>query len=84
MKPNNPMNHTMPIGERRRTDIMAYITAYIKERGFAPSLRSIQEHIGYTSPAPVDYQLDVLERQGKIRRLYDEHDRMKGLEVVKP
>jgi len=52
----------------KRKTILDFITHYIDEQGFAPSIADIVKGCGISSPSIVQYHLDVLEKEGYIRR----------------
>ncbi len=52
----------------RQADIYEYIVNFIKARGISPSIRDIQHDLNISSTSVVSYNLDVLERLGKIIR----------------
>lgn len=52
----------------RQREILTFIEAQIRERGYPPSVRDIGEAIGLTSPSTVHSHLNTLERLGFIRR----------------
>ena len=52
----------------RQKNILKYIEDYVDERGYPPSIREIGDKVGITSTSVVDYNLRVLEREGRIRR----------------
>ncbi|MEF3273753.1 MAG: transcriptional repressor LexA [Chloroflexus sp.] len=52
----------------KQKKIFEYIVNYIKERGISPSIRDIQHHLNISSTSVVSYNLDVLEKLGKIIR----------------
>lgn len=52
---------------KRRT-ILNFIARYIDEQGFAPSIADILRGCRISSPSIVQYHLDVLEKEGYIRR----------------
>lgn len=61
----------MPRSSRAKTEltqnkILDYIKEYIKERGFSPSLREIQDHIGFASPSNVKYHIDRMIQKGVL------------------
>jgi len=45
-----------------------YIVSFIKERGISPSIRDIQRDLDISSTSVVSYNLEVLEKLGKIVR----------------
>lgn len=49
--------------------ILAFITEYIEERGYPPSIREIGNAFGISSLRGVTVHLDALERKGMIKRL---------------
>jgi repressor LexA len=53
---------------RRQREIVDFIQAYLRRRGYAPSIVEIGRHLGVTSPATVHKHLQGLERRGLIRR----------------
>jgi repressor LexA len=63
----------------RQTNILKYIEAYVEERGYPPSIREIGDRVGISSTSVVDYNLKVLEREGRIRR---DREVSRGLELV--
>jgi repressor LexA len=52
----------------RREKITEFITAYIHEHGYAPSVREIGRAVGIRSTKAVKYHLDVLVKQGVLQR----------------
>ena len=65
----------------RQKNILKYIEAYVDERGYPPSIREIGDRVGISSTSVVDYNLRVLEREGRIRR---DREVSRGLELVGP
>jgi repressor LexA len=63
----------------RQQKILKYIEAYVDERGYPPSIREIGDQVGISSTSVVDYNLKVLEREGRIRR---DREVSRGLELV--
>jgi repressor LexA len=63
----------------RQKNILKYIEAYVDERGYPPSIREIGDQVGISSTSVVDYNLKVLEREGRIRR---DREVSRGLELV--
>jgi repressor LexA len=66
------------LSERQR-NILKYIEEYVDERGYPPSIREIGDRVGISSTSVVDYNLRVLEREGRIRR---DREVSRGLELV--
>lgn len=60
------MTDTELTGKRR--EILDFIAAQIRERGFPPSVREIGEAVGLTSSSTVHTHLTTLQRQGYLRR----------------
>lgn len=63
----------------RQEAMLAYIRQFIDEFGYPPSVRQIQAAVGISSTSVVDYNLNILEREGHLRR---DPDVSRGLEVV--
>lgn len=53
-------------GKRRR--ILEFISAQLQERGYPPSVREIGEAVGLASPSSVHTHLEILQREGYLRR----------------
>ncbi|CAN5115178.1 transcriptional repressor LexA [soil metagenome] len=52
----------------RQREIYDYLTAYVDEHGYPPTVREIGEQVGLASPSTVHAHLANLERAGYIRR----------------
>ncbi len=52
----------------RQRGIFEYISQFIDDHDYPPSIRQIQEHCGISSTSVVDYNLRILEKMGYIRR----------------
>jgi repressor LexA len=52
----------------KRRQILEFIAAQIRERGYPPSVREIGEAVGLTSSSTVHTHLQVLQRQGYLHR----------------
>jgi repressor LexA len=52
----------------KRKQILDFIADFINERGYAPAVRNIVEGCSISSPSIAQYHLNVLEREGYIRR----------------
>ena len=48
--------------------IISYINRFLSDKGYPPSIRDIQAGCGISSTSVVDYNLNILESQGHIRR----------------
>ncbi|MDA8288966.1 MAG: transcriptional repressor LexA [Actinomycetota bacterium] len=52
----------------KRRQILEFIAEQIRERGYPPSVREIGQAVGLTSSSTVHTHLQVLQRQGYLRR----------------
>ncbi len=52
----------------KRREILDFIAAHQRERGYPPSVREIGEAVGLTSSSTVHTHLTTLQRQGFLRR----------------
>jgi len=52
----------------KRRQILDFIAAQLRERGYPPSVREIGEAVGLTSSSTVHAHLATLQRQGYLRR----------------
>lgn len=57
----------MPISRKRRR-ILDFIRDFLKERGYAPTVRDIVRGCDISTSSVVQYHLDILEKEGYIRR----------------
>jgi len=57
-----------PILTGKRRQILDFISAELRERGYPPSVREIGEAVGLTSSSTVHAHLATLQRQGYLRR----------------
>jgi repressor LexA len=53
---------------RRQRQILEFIEAQTRDRGFPPSVREIGQAVGLTSPSTVHSHLNTLQRLGYLRR----------------
>jgi len=63
----------------RAKEILAFITSFMEERGFPPTIREIGKAFGISSTNGVRYYLNVLEKQGHLKRT---GKLSRGIEVV--
>lgn len=63
----------------RQERILAFLAEFIEEKGYPPSYRQIAQACQISSTSVVDYNLDVLEREGYLRR---DRDISRGLELT--
>jgi len=52
----------------KRREILDFIAAQLRERGYPPSVREIGQAVGLTSSSTVHTHLTTLQRQGYLRR----------------
>jgi repressor LexA len=52
----------------KRREILEFIAAHLRDRGYPPSVREIGEAVGLTSSSTVHAHLATLQRQGYLRR----------------
>jgi len=55
------------MSERQRR-ILQYLEQFIREHGYPPSIRQIQNTLGLSSTSVVDYNLKLLQKQGLLQR----------------
>ena len=58
----------MKILSDRQQRIIKFIDRFITDRGYPPTIRDIQAGCGVSSTSVVDYNLNILKREGYIRR----------------
>jgi len=58
----------MKVLSDRQRRIISFISRFLVDRSYPPTIRDIQTGCGISSTSVVDYNLDVLERAGHIRR----------------
>jgi repressor LexA len=69
----------MKILTPKQEGILAHIRQFIDDFGYPPTIRQIQAAVGISSTSVVDYNLNILEREGYLRR---DAETSRGLEVV--
>jgi repressor LexA len=52
----------------RQRKIVRFISAWVQERGYSPSMREIGRAVGLTSTSSVEHQLAALQAKGYLRR----------------
>lgn len=52
----------------KQQHILEFIERFLADRGYPPTIRDIQSGCGISSTSVVDYNLNILEREGYIRR----------------
>jgi repressor LexA len=63
----------------RQQAILAHIRQFIDDFGYPPTVRQIQGALAISSTSVVDYNLNILEREGHLRR---DPETSRGLEIV--
>ena len=63
----------------RQERIMEFLRTFIDQHGYPPSFRQIAQNCQISSTSVVDYNLDVLEREGYLRR---DREISRGLELT--
>ena len=53
---------------RRQRSILDFIEQFLEANDYPPTIRDIQRDLNISSTSVVDYNLKVLEREGRIRR----------------
>jgi len=56
---------------KRQKQILDFITRFLDEKGYAPSLMEIGEHFGLSSPATVHKHVENLRRKGLVRKSWN-------------
>ncbi|MFH1822431.1 MAG: transcriptional repressor LexA [Patescibacteria group bacterium] len=57
---------------KRQRQILDFITEFMKEKGYAPSLREIGENFRLSSPATIHAHLENLKKKGFLKTSYNE------------
>jgi repressor LexA len=63
----------------RQQKILEFIRDFYQENGFPPTVRDIQKSCDISSTSVVDYNLQILQREGHIRRMPEV---ARGIEVL--
>lgn len=53
---------------QRQQAILHYIETFVDEHGYPPAIRQIQDRLGISSTSVVAYNLNALEKKGKLER----------------
>src|SRR5678815_3628012 len=56
---------------KRQKQILDFITRFLDEKGYSPSLLEIGAHFGLSSPATVHKHVDNLRRKGLVRKTWN-------------
>ncbi len=62
----------------KQRSILEFINQFLSENSYPPTVRDIQSGCGISSTSVVDYHLEILEREGYIRR---HHEISRGIEL---
>lgn len=55
--------------QRKKSDaLLSFVKEYTEEHNYPPTMREIQEALGYSSTSVVIYNLGLLEREGLLTR----------------
>jgi len=65
----------------KRKQILRFISSFIRENGYAPSVRDVARGAGMASSNAAHFHLDILERQGYIKRA---RDISRGITLAEP
>ena len=60
---------------------LQFIDRYVKERGFAPTVREVQGYVGHSSVSSTHYMLTSLKKRGLVTW---DLDTFRTLRVVQP
>ena len=63
----------------RQERILQFTKGFIEDQGYPPTVRDIQHACGISSTSVVDYNLNILQREGYLRR---SPDISRGIEVL--
>ena len=63
----------------KQQHIIDFIRRFLVDRGYPPTIRDIVNECGISSTSVVDYNLNILEREGYIRR---HHEVSRGIELL--
>lgn len=72
-------NRAMKSRHQTRNAILGFLRRYIRDHGYAPSLRDIMKELNLSSVSIAVYHLRSLEHEGKIVRA---HNRARAIRLV--
>lgn len=52
----------------RHLALLRFLGTYVKEHGYAPSVREMGGGVGISSPSVVSYNLEILRREGYLTK----------------
>jgi len=64
---------------KRQSDVLRFITGFLKDNDYSPSCREIAEGVGLSSPSTIHQHLQELKHKGFLR---SEADTARGLELT--
>ena len=64
---------------KRQAEVLAYISRFMNENGYPPTVREVAHHLNLSGPRGAVKHLEALERKGRIRRV---PGISRGLEIV--
>lgn len=53
---------------KRQQQVLDYLSAYLADHGYPPTLRELSNHLGVSGTVSAIHHLDALERKGYLRR----------------
>ena len=56
---------------KKQKQILDFVTRFLDEKGYAPSLMEIGEHFGLSSPATVHKHIENLRKKGLVRKSWN-------------
>lgn len=66
----------------RQKDVLDYIKSYVANHGYPPAVREIGAALGLNSPATIQSHITALEAKGYIKKLIQNIDHLKLLEIM--
>jgi repressor LexA len=69
----------MKVLSSRQKDILHYIQNFLREKTYPPTIRDIVNGCGISSTSVADYNLEILEKKGFIRR---QHEISRGIALT--
>lgn len=65
---NNKNMSRKEIIKAKKEKALAFIKAFIKKNGFAPTIQKVSEHLGYPHRTGAAHIINVLVKEGKIKK----------------
>jgi repressor LexA len=69
----------MKVLSAKQQRIIDFVHRFLVDRGYPPTIRDIQSGCGISSTSVVDYHLNILEKEGYLRR---HHEVSRGIELL--